>query len=158
MKPRVRAWVRRYLPCEVASTAVEFAAAGVAYHVSESIAAAAVAVTVGQFIGYYAVAYMNALRWTLKTEGVTLSRALLTALRSVLVEFGAAELLDTTIVRPIAFYAMPLLLGHVVAGWIAAKMIADVAFYACAIYSRARYPHLVAEPPQSQQEPSSTEN
>ena len=141
-------WARRYLPCEIASTVVEFAAAGIAYHMSRSIAAAAVAATIGQFVGYYAVAYVAALRWTVNAaDPPGYPRALLTALRSVLVEFGAAELLDSMIVRPIAFYAMPLLLGHVGAGWIAAKIIADLTFYACAIYSRARYSHLVAEPP-----------
>ena len=63
----------------------------------------------------------------------------LLALRSVAVEFGPAELIDSIAVRPLAFYLGPQLFGNVIAGWIFAKLVSDVAFYACAILSYERF-------------------
>ena len=68
----------------------------------------------------------------------------LLALRSVAVEFGPAELIDSIVVRPLAFYVGPTLFGNVVAGWIFGKLVSDVAFYACAIFTYERFRGLLA--------------
>ena len=57
---RIREWIRRYLPNEIASTTAEFASAGVVYSMTGSWAAAAVVATVFASIGYYTTAYVNA--------------------------------------------------------------------------------------------------
>ena len=48
------------------------------------------------------------------------------ALRSIAIEFGPAEVIDSLIIRPLAFYFGPMLFGGMVAGWIFAKLVADV--------------------------------
>ena len=105
--------------------------------------------TVGASLGYYAAAYGAAVRTTYrehsrlppKQRALTANRL---ALRSIAVEFGPAEVIDSLIVRPLAFYLGPILFGGMVAGWIFAKLVADVGFYVLAICSYERFKGLVA--------------
>ncbi|MBX7434128.1 hypothetical protein JDV09_18695 [Mycobacterium sp. Y57] len=149
-RQKIGEWLRRYLPCEIAGTVGELGGAALAYAITGSLAAAAVAATIGASGGYYAAAYLNAVRWSHRALAhrpplARLVLANLLALRSVAVEFGPAELIDSVIVRPIAFYAGPLLFGNVAAGWIFAKLVSDVGFYACAIVSYERFAGLLVQ-------------
>jgi hypothetical protein len=111
---KLREWVRRYLPCEIAGTTCEFGGAGIAYLLTGSFAAAAIVETVGASLGYYAAAYGAAVRTTYrehahlprKQRALTANRL---ALRSIAVEFGPAEMMDSLIVRPLPFYLGPIL-------------------------------------------------
>ncbi|MGE2729718.1 hypothetical protein ACQI4F_09575 [Mycolicibacterium vaccae] len=145
---RAGKWLRRYLPCELAGTAAEFGTAGIVYLATGSLAAAAVAATIGASAGYYATAYFNALRWSYRAQAhrgpVGRVVAHLLALRSIAVEFGPAEAIDSIAVRPLAFYVGPDLFGNVAAGWLVAKVVSDAAFYACAIFSFERFGALLA--------------
>jgi hypothetical protein len=144
-----REWIQRYLPCEIAGTVAEFGGAAIVYAATGSLAAAAVAATIGASAGYYAVAYLTALcpsyrqlahrHWALRAVVANLL-----ALRSVAIEFGPAELIDSVAVRPLAFYLGPLMFGNVVAGWVFGKLISDLAFYGCAIFSYERFKGLLA--------------
>jgi hypothetical protein len=141
-------WVRLYLPNEIVGTLGELGGAAVAYVATDSLAVAAVAASVGATVGYYSTAYQSALRGAYREQGtrppaMRVLVANLLALRSVLVEFGPAELLDGIFVRPLAFYVGPLVFGNVVAGWIFAKLVADVAFYAVAILSYESFKFLL---------------
>jgi hypothetical protein len=142
-------WVRRYLPCEIAGTTCEFGGAAIAYLMTGSFAMAAVVATIGASAGYYAAAYTAAVRTTYAEHRHLpwAPRALAAnalALRSIAVEFGPAEVIDTLLVRPLAFYLGPILFGGMVAGWIFAKLIADVGFYVLAIFSYERFRGLLA--------------
>jgi hypothetical protein len=147
-KAKLKEWGRRYLPCETAGTAGEFGAAAAVYATTGSTALAAVAATVGASVGYYAVAFAAALRGAPRDLAhrravPRTALASLLALRSVVIEFGPAELIDSIVVRPLAFYLGPALFGHVVAGWIFGKVVSDAAFYACAIVSYERFSALL---------------
>jgi hypothetical protein len=146
---KLREWIRRYLPCEIAGTVCEFGGAAIAYVATGSLAAAAITATIGASAGYYAAAYATALRWSYRAGKhrppiPRVVQANLLALRSVAIEFGPAELIDSVLVRPVAFYAGPLLLHNTLAGWIFAKLISDVAFYICAVFSYERFKALLA--------------
>jgi hypothetical protein len=146
---KLREWVRRYLPCEIAGTTCEFGGAGIAYLLTGSFAAAAIVATIGASLGYYAAAYGTAVRTTYREHShlPRKQRALTAnglALRSIAVEFGPAEVIDSLIVRPLAFYLGPILFGGMVAGWIFAKLMADVGFYVLAVCSYERFKGLVA--------------
>jgi hypothetical protein len=136
------------MPCEIAGTTVEFGGAALAYAWTGSFAAAALAGTVGASAGYYATAYATALRWSYRSGNgsgpLRVLMAAVLALRSVAVEFGPAEAIDSIAVRPLAFYLAPQLLGGLAAGWIAAKLFADIVFYALAIGSYERFGSLLA--------------
>jgi hypothetical protein len=146
---RLKEWVRRYLPCEIAGTACELGGAAIAYLATGSFAVAAIVATIGASSGYYAAAYAAAVRTTYR-EQVHLPRvrrALAAnglALRSVAIEFGPAEVIDSLLIRPLAFYLGPILLGGMVAGWIFGKLVADVGFYVLAIFSYERFKGLLA--------------
>ena len=147
-KSKLREWVRRYLPCEIAGTVGELGGAAIASLATGSLAAAAITATVGASLGYYATAYVSALRWTYRDHADRrwLSRMLISnllALRSVAVEFGPAELIDSVAVRPIAFYVGPSIFDNTVAGWIFGKLVSDVAFYVLAIFSYERFKGLL---------------
>jgi hypothetical protein len=146
---KLREWIRRYLPCEIAGTVGELGGAAIAYLATGSLAAAAITATIGASAGYYAIAYVSALRCTYgQRDGNWAARVVvanLLALRSVAIEFGPAELIDSIAVRPVAFYLGPLMFDHVIAGWIFGKLVSDVAFYLCAIVSYERFKGLLAQ-------------
>ena len=128
--------------------------AAVVYLATGSLAAAAIAATIGaSAAGYYAAAYVSALRLSYRDHDdrrwpsrVLISNLL--ALRSVAVEFGPAELIDSVAVRPVAFYVGPLLFDNAVVGWVFGKLVSDLAFYLIAIVSYERFKALLvrAEP------------
>lgn len=127
--------------------------AAVVYLATGSLAAAAIAATIGASAGYYAAAYVSALRLSYRDHDdrrwpsrVLISNLL--ALRSVAVEFGPAELIDSVAVRPVAFYLGPLIFDNTIGGWIFGKLVSDLAFYLIAIVSYERFKALLvrAEP------------
>lgn len=149
---KILEWTRRYLPCELAGWVGELGGAALAYGLTGSLAAAAAVATVASFVGYYLPAYVNALRWSyVQQPGDALSRAAmanLLAVRSLTVEFGASEVVNSLAVRPTLIYAMPLLLDHVVWGWIVGGFIADVIFYVVTIFSYERFGRWLAHRPE----------
>jgi hypothetical protein len=120
------------------------------------VAAAAVVATIGATIGYYAMAYGAAVR-TAHRDRAELrgTRRVLganwTALRSLAVEFGPAEVIDSLIIRPLAFYVGPVLFGNLLAGWIFGKVVADIGFYVLAIFSYERFKGLLVVRPAAAQ-------
>ncbi len=114
----------------------------VVYSVTGSWAAAAVVATVFASVGYYATAYVNAVRWSLGDHGF--GRANLLALRSVTVEFGPAEVVDSLAIRPVALFLGPVLIGNGLLGLIIGKLVADAGFYGCTVVSYERFRTLLA--------------
>lgn len=142
-------WVRRYAPNEIAGWVGELAAALATYHLTGSYAAAVVAGTIGASVGYYATAYVNGVRWSYRAQigrGRPM-RALVAnglALRSIAVEFGPAEAIDSILIRPLTLYAGPFLVGNLAVGFVLGSIAADVAFYVMAIFSYERFKSLLA--------------
>src|SRR5690242_322726 len=142
-------WVRRYLPCEIAGTVGELGGAAVACLLTGSMAAAAITATVGASAGYYAAAYASAVRWAYgehrqRPLGARVLIANMFAFRSVAIEFGPAEIIDSIAIRPLAYYVGPVLFDNVVGGWIFGKLVSDIGFYALAIVSYERFKGLLA--------------
>jgi len=150
-------WVRRYLPCEIAGTIGELGGAAVAYLLTGSMAAAAITATIGASAGYYAAAYTSAVRLAYREcdgrpAATRLVVANLFAFRSVAIEFGPAELIDSIVIRPLAYYVGPMLFDNLVAGWVFGKFVSDVGFYALAICSYERFKGLLAVAGQASEE------
>ena len=142
-RARVRGWVMRYLPPEVLGTVAAVASAWLAYAVSDSLVVAAVAGTLGESAGYYALVVVRGARGHVRSARVQRmprrtrrmwATTWLTA-RAVAAEFGPAELVDTVVVRPTLLFAASAALGATPAGWLAGKLAADAVFYAVAITS-----------------------
>lgn len=150
-RQKVVEWVRRYLPNELAGWATELGAALATYQLTGSYAAAVVAATIGASAGYYASAYVNGVRWSYRAQhGRSRPMRFLIAnglaARSIAVEFGPAEAIDSILIRPAFLYAGPFLVGNVALGWVLGSFAADVAFYVMAIFSYERFANLLARP------------
>jgi hypothetical protein len=142
-------WTRRYLPCEIAGWVGELGGAAAVYWLTGSFAAAVVAGTIGDCAGYYATAYVNGVRWVSTTlhDRPWPTRVLIAnfrALRSIAIEFGPAEVIDSVLIRPVALYAGPYLVGNVALGWVLGSLAADIGFYVLAIFSYERFKSLLA--------------
>lgn len=145
-------WLRRYAPNEIAGWVGELGGAVLTYRLTGSYAAAVVVGTIGASVGYYATAYVNGVRWSLSAQtGRSRPMRALTAnvlaLRSIAVEFGPAEVVDSVLIRPVLLYTVPFLVGNVALGWVLASLAADVAFYVMAIFSYERFKGLLAVRP-----------
>lgn len=124
-------WVRRYLPAEILGTAVMLGAGLAASAWTGAPAAIALAALVGETVGFYAVLAVVILLEQLRVVR-TRRRAMVRTLLLLVAEFGAAELLDTLLVRPAALFIGVLIVPDPVWGLLAGKVAADVLFYAIA--------------------------
>lgn len=129
MIPKLREWLRRYLPAEVLSLAATLGAAALVLQATHSGGQAALAATwagnaafFGYIIGHDAW-QARPLSWRKAGRGG----------RALLLEFGAAEVLDSFLIRPALLYWVPRWLGHFGWGVVLAKFAADVTFYVPAI-------------------------
>lgn len=140
---RAAEWVARYLPLEVLGTIAAVAGSWAAYEASGSIVVAAIAGTIAEGVGYYALVVVRGIRGHLasprvvrvRRRGARTALAVALTLRGMLAEFGPAEVLDTFVVRPALLVAAAAWLGPNPTGWLVGKLAADVVFYAVAIVS-----------------------
>jgi hypothetical protein len=144
-------WLRRYAPNEIAGWVGQLGAAAAAYALTGSYAAAVIAATIGASAGYYAAAYFNGVRWSYRAQAgrswpmrVLVANGL--AARSIAVEFGPAEAIDSITIRPIALYLGPLVVGNTAVGFVLGSIVADIACYVMAIFSYERFTKLLARP------------
>ncbi|QAY73241.1 hypothetical protein ET445_07665 [Agromyces protaetiae] len=152
VRAKMLGWAARYLPLEVLGTVAAVTAAWVAYEASGSLAVAAIAGALGESVGYYSVVVARAARGHATSarvraiigrdgrdgHGARARRAWATTwltARSVAAEFGAAEIVDTVVVRPLALWGASMLWGPTPLAWIAGKLAADAVFYTVAIVS-----------------------
>jgi hypothetical protein len=144
-------WLRRYAPNEIAGWVGQVAAAAAVHAMTGSYAAAVLAATIGASAGYYATAYFNGVRWAYRAQAgrhwpmrMLVANGL--AARSIAVEFGPAEAIDSVTIRPAALYLGPLVVGNTAVGFVLGSIVADVAFYVMAIFSYERFTNLLVRP------------
>jgi hypothetical protein len=133
-RPRRRGfvfWIARYLPAEVAGTAAMVFGGLLATVWTTATPLIALAALVGEIVGFYAIL---AVTIYLEQVPVTATRRRALGRTGVLLiaEFGAAELLDTFLVRPAALMLGLWLVPDPVWGMLLGKVAADVVFYAVA--------------------------
>lgn len=133
-------WARRYVPLEILSTVAALAGAAIAALFTTSAVAIAYAGAWAENVGYYGYAFAREMRWIERADRASgdcearpwMARAL-GASKALLWEFGAAEVLDSFVVRPACMYAAVAVLGSLGAGIVVGKLAADLVFYAIAI-------------------------
>lgn len=128
---RLRRWLRRYGPAEVAAVGASYGGFLAASALGAPLVGAAYAAAMVENVGFYGVMAAQA-AWTAAPGRRWRAVALL------LVEFGPAELFDTFLIRPAAVGLTVWLFGPAL-GILAGKLLADVVFYALAI---ATHEHL----------------
>ncbi|HEX6151773.1 hypothetical protein [Nocardioides sp.] len=126
-------WVRRYLPAELAGSATLLGGGLAASTATSSPAAIAYAAALGEIVGFYLVLGAMVYReQRAQPGGRQVARILGRTLVLLTAEFGAAELLDTLLVRPAAMTLGIWLLGSPVWGLVVGKIAADLVFYVVA--------------------------
>ena len=120
-------WLRRYLPAELICTPCALLFGGVTAELTGNAAAAALAATWGENVGFYGMMLGREL------AGRGGLRALPAAARDLFVEFGPAEALDSFLLRPAALYVGIAVAPNPLLGMLAGKLVADLGFYAPAI-------------------------
>lgn len=140
---RAGAWIVRYGPPELLGTAGALAGAALAFELSGSLAAAAVAANWAEFVCYYGYLFWR----SLPAGGRPTARASLVALRNLLIEFGPAELIGGTLLRPAALYAALALAPSLAIGALLGKLAADLCFYVPAVIAYELRVRLLPEAP-----------
>ncbi|MBC6612197.1 hypothetical protein H8B15_14810 [Hymenobacter sp. BT507] len=137
MRQKVREWLRRYLPAELASVVATLVGAALAYALTQQRITAALAATWAGNVAYFGLILVRDIRIAQRRcHAAGRSYAipdLLHNLRALVVEFGVAEVLDSFLIRPTLLYYMPLWVGNFAGGVLLAKLAADVTFYVPAI-------------------------
>lgn len=124
-------WIRRYLPAEAACTVLMLIAGLAASQAGAAPAIVAAVAWVGETVGFYAV--LAATIYLEQSRVVHGRRRAATRTGLLLfAEFGAAELVDSLLVRPAALFAGVLWMPDAAWGLLAGKLVADVIFYAVA--------------------------
>src|SRR5882724_5339329 len=143
---RIVAWLRRYLPLEVAGTAATLLGAHLTYQRTGSLAAAAIAGTVAESVGYYGLSAARSWTAWLRASPRSVRRrrlaTFLLMLRATVLEFGPAEIADLG-TRTVLLYLLPSILDSATSGWLVGKLLADVVFYTVAILSYERHRKLI---------------
>ena len=128
---RMSVWVRRYVPSEVVGTMVAVMSATVAAGLGANTVMIALAGAWGEVLGFYLPLLVR--EFSAQRDEAPLPRASWYALRNLLLEFGAAELLDTGLLRPALMTGAMQLIPHLSIAIIVGKLAADIFFYGLAI-------------------------
>jgi hypothetical protein len=129
---RLPTWLRRYGPAELLALAGALTGYVVLELATGSHAAAAYGAAIGDNLGYYGLLAARAIG--AEVAGGQRVRGAARACRGLALEFGPAEALDSTIVRP-AFTALATTAFGIALGVLVAKMVADLIFYVPVIAS-----------------------
>ncbi|HIH42361.1 TPA: hypothetical protein HA246_01825 [Candidatus Woesearchaeota archaeon] len=137
-KDKLIEWTKRYGIAEIVSIAATYVCSYIADALFENNMAVAYGATFGATAGFYGTMILKDIRNDYLTarkdsQKYGVSGVLKTS-KNLLIEFGAAEILDIAITRPAATVASIYLLGKG-AGIIIGKVIADIAFYIPVIIS-----------------------
>jgi hypothetical protein len=133
---RVVEWIRRYGVAEVAGTAAALGGYWGGYALTGSVVASAFAAALSESIAFYGVLLLRDMVRDAYAAGARRSRygprEIAGTWRSVFVEFGPAELLDATLLRPLSMGLGGQYLGPRL-GVVVGKLAADLVFYATPI-------------------------
>ena len=133
MRYKIGELSKRYLPAEVAGTLSALLVAGLAFNLTGNLIISAFAGTWAENIGYYSHIFISDIRKRLKTDrhkGIShIICASSREIKSMLVEFGPAEFIDSFMSRPFLLYIFPVMTGDFVLGIILGKFTADILFY-----------------------------
>ena len=139
MTQKLKTWRNRYLLAELYSLMVTMIVAVLAFEATGSHLIMALTATVAGSLAYFGhILRMDILlaRQQLHARGKPYClRTFIQNINALVVEFGVAEVIDLFIVRPALMYYLPLWIGNLAYGTLAAKLLADLIFYIPAIIS-----------------------
>jgi hypothetical protein len=132
-KNKFIAWRKRFLLAELCGALLAVMASYCSNHYFANAVIAAYAGAAGDTIGFYMpiiIQDATALRKKLHAEDSSFTwRFVLHLIKSMLLEFGPAEIIDSFFLRPFFMYYFPLLLHNYPLGILTGKLAGDITFY-----------------------------
>ncbi|MCX6733243.1 MAG: hypothetical protein NTX63_00335 [Candidatus Peregrinibacteria bacterium] len=134
MKRKMKEWIWRYLPQEVAGLTFGMIGALVTqYYLANPVAVAFIA-TWSESFGFYLYGLTREVRVYLRVHPRGKFRVIFfKSVRDLALEFGVAGVLDDLTIRPFFIYLMPKVIGNFPIGVFAGMMCANVIFYSFSI-------------------------
>jgi hypothetical protein len=134
-----REWISRYGWAEVSGTIGSYLGFLIVNALTHSLVAASFGAALGENIGFYGAIFAREHAERRRAGDTPSARQYLAIAKTLIHEFGAAELLDFVIVRPATTFFAVTLFGKG-AGVMIGKISADLVFYSLAIsfYERRR--------------------
>lgn len=133
MKQKFAEWAKRYVPAEIVSIATTLLSAWLAHRSGGSALLIALVGTWGGNVGYYGYILVADIWQSVKAHRQRSKRYTMASaaidFRSLIVEFGMGEIVDSLFIRPAIMYYVPQMIPGFAAGILVAKLIADVFFY-----------------------------
>lgn len=133
MKPKIKAWLKRYIPAEIMASVFSISFAYIAYSITNNLIISAFAGTWGDNLGYYGkIIYSDLQKSIKKHDNHKLKygfKSFIKTLRNLIVEFGPGEFFDSFLIRPFTMWFFPSLFGNLALGILVGKIIADITFY-----------------------------
>ena len=120
IKRKLREWGKRYIPAEILCIISSVIVGYIIFLITQNRIATAYAASLAEAISYYS---FLGIREYKRHQKLSLT------IRNLAIEFGPAEIFDTFLIRAFFMYTMPLILGNILLGIIAGKIISDIIAY-----------------------------
>lgn len=139
IKQKFKEWLKRYLPAEIVGTLTAVGAASITHVFSDNHLFIAYVGSLGEAVGFYSTVFIQHLlivnnKRKVKNELFSLTD-LLKIIRTIVLEFGPAGIIDGLVLRPFFMYLFPLLLKNFTLGILLGKIAGDFTFYILVILS-----------------------
>lgn len=139
LKQKFKEWLKRYLPAEIVGTVTAVGAASITHVFSDNHLFIAYAGSLGEAIGFYSTVFIQQFiiannQLKIKSELFSLAD-FLKIIRTIVLEFGPAGIIDGLILRPFFMYLFPLFLKNFTLGILLGKIAGDLTFYMLVILS-----------------------
>lgn len=139
MKRKIKIWIKRYLPAEIFGTLFAIICPTIASLASSNFLIIAFAGAWGENIGFYGTMIVQEVAQTRRKYRELNKKygwmAFVKNIRNIFLEFGAAETIDSLLVRPTTMYFGISFFSNLQFGIFIGKIIADLIFYIPAIIS-----------------------
>jgi hypothetical protein len=139
MKPKIKEWIRRYLPANLLTAiSVVFVSVFVVWLTKNYILAAFLASLTDTIVYYGFILIRDVIQDIKKNKNLQEKynfKIIVKNTRNLLLEFGVGELLDTFIVRPFFLYFTPKIINNYAIGILVGKYLSDITFYIPTIIS-----------------------
>ncbi len=147
MNPRLKEWLKRYLPAEIVAAIVLLLTVWLTFSLTGTMVVAAYVGTICEALGYYCYIAVRDINKDIRHHKENNIKygffSFLKNFRNLILEFGLSEALDTFLVRPFFIFFLPLLLGNLALGVLLAKLVSDLIFYIpTVIFYELRKKHL----------------
>ncbi|MFA6392237.1 MAG: hypothetical protein WCW66_05860 [Patescibacteria group bacterium] len=126
-------WTKRYLPQEILGTATAIVGAFIAQLFTSNPIVISYAGTAGENVGFYGLAVIREIHLLRRSENSSIWKIAWRTFRNLVMEFGPAEFIDSSLVRPGFMLAAQSGTGSVLGGIMIGKLAADIVFYAIAV-------------------------